>query len=69
MYIAIRDKITTEITYPDIVRFSSSGPAAELYPDSLGDYYLLPNTTFNAFPVYKHSDRDDRFMINIGNVI
>ena len=49
------------------MRISSSGPAAELYPDSLGDYYLLPypNTSHNDLPVYKHSVRDDRFIINI----
>ena len=56
------------------MRISSSGPAAELYPDSLGDYYLLPypDTSHNDLPVYKHSVRDDRFVVNmiidIGNV-
>ena len=55
------------------MRISSSGPAAELYSDSLGDYYLLPpDITLNDLPVYKHSVRDDRFMVNIimefGNV-
>ena len=48
------------------MRISSSGPAAELYPDSLGDYYLLPpDITLNNLPVYKHSVRDDRFIVNI----
>ena len=52
--------------YLDIVRVNSSGPAAELYPDSLGDYYLLPpDITLNDLPVYKHSVRDDRFIVNI----
>ena len=70
LYFAIRDTIKTEsVVYPDIVRVSSSGPAAELYPDSLGDYYLLADTFFNDFPVYEHSARDDRFIINNGNHI
>ena len=58
------------IVYPEIVRVSSSGPAAELYPDSLGDYHLLPdNITLNDLPVYQHSARDDRFIISNGNLI
>ena len=55
--------------YPDIVRVSSSGPAAELYPDSLGEYRLLPDITFNDRPVFQHSARDDRFIIQNGNYI
>ena len=53
--------------YPDIVRVSSSGPAAELYPDSLGEYRLLPDRTHNDRPVFQHSARDDRFIIQNGN--
>ena len=52
--------------YLDIVRVNSSGPAAELYPDSLGEYRLLPDITHNDLPVYKHSIRDDRFIIQNG---
>ena len=52
--------------YLDIVRVNSSGPAAELYPDSLGEYRLLPDVTHNDLPVYKHSIRDDRFIIQNG---
>ena len=68
LYYAITYKITTTNLgdYPGIVRISSSGPAAELYPDSLGDYYLLPpDISLNDLPVYKHSVRDDRFIVNI----
>ena len=68
LYYAITYKITTinQGDYPGIVRISSSGPAAELYPDSLGDYYLLPpDISLNDLPVYKHSVRDDRFIVNI----
>ena len=75
LYFAIRDTIkfmTMEeiIVFPDIVGVTSSGPAAELYPDSLGDYHLLPdNITLNDLPVYQHSARDDRFIISNGNLI
>ena len=64
---SLPDMIKTDILYPDTVMVSSSGPAAELYPDSLGEYRLRSNFTFNNFPVYEHSDRDDRFIINNGN--
>ena len=72
MYFAIKDMTTTEggnsqLVLPDIVRVSSSGPAAELYPDSLGDYRLLPDITHNDLPVFQHSARDDRFIIQNGN--
>ena len=54
---------------PDIVRLSSSGPARELYPDSLGDYRLMTDVTHNDFPVYQHLAREDRYIINIGELI
>ena len=71
LFFAIKNTITTEqgntqLVLPDIVRVSSSGPAAELYPDSLGEYRLLPDITHNDLPVYKHSIRDDRFIIQNG---
>ena len=55
--------------YLDIVRVNSSGPAAELYPDSLGKYGLLPDITLNHLPVYQHLTRDDRFIIGSGKVV
>ena len=55
-----------EQVIPDIVRVSSSGPAGELYPDSLGDYKLT-DITLNDLPVYQHSARDDRYIIGNGN--
>ena len=53
--------------YKDIVRVNSSGPAAELYPDSLGEYRRLSDITHNDRPVFQHSDREDRFIIQNGN--
>ena len=52
----------------DIVRVSSSGPAGELYPDSLGDYRLT-DITHNDLPVYQHSARDDRYIISVGQFL
>ena len=63
------DQGNTKLVLPDIVRVNSSGPAAELYPDSLGEYGLLPDITFNDRPVFQHSARDDRFIISIGKVV
>ena len=72
LFFAIKYTITTEQSvpdfHPDIVRVNSSGPAAELYPDSLGEYRLLPDITFNDRPMYQHSARDDRFIIQNGNL-
>ena len=72
LYFAIKYWIITEearIVQPNMMRVSSSGPAAELYPDSLGEYRLLPDITLNDYPVFQHSARDDRFIIFIGRVV
>ena len=45
---------------------SSEGPAAEMYPDSMGQYNLLKDVYRYDRPVYKHVDREDRFIIYIG---
>ena len=63
----ITGKGEAQPVYPDIVRLTSSGPAAEFYPDSLGEYRLLSDITFNDLPVFRHSARDDRFIISVGN--
>ena len=58
------------LALPNMVRVSSSGPAGELYPDSLGDYYKLTiDVTLNDLPVYQHSARDDRYIIGNGSII
>ena len=48
------------------VTVSSEGPAAEMYPDSMGQYNVLKEVYSNGRPVYKHMDRDDRFIIHTG---
>ena len=74
LFFAIKNTITmdqgnTKLVLPDIVRVNSSGPAAELYPDSLGEYGLLPDITLNDLPVYQHFTRDDRFIICVGKLV
>ena len=71
LYFAIKYTIVTEAEIaqqliPDIVRVSSSGPAGELYPDSLGDYRLT-DIIQNGLSVYQHSARDNRYIIGNGN--
>ena len=58
-----------EQVIPDIVRVSSSGPAGELYPDSLGEYKLMKDIIHNGLPVYQHLARDDRYIIYNGELI
>ena len=62
---AIKDLTNTDIVFPDMVTIKGS---AELYPDSQGDYHQLPYPAIssNGLPVYQHSARDERFIINSG---
>ena len=55
--------------YPDNILLSSNGPSSEKYPDSLGEYQLLPEKSHNGRPVYQSLARDDRYIIYIGNKI
>ena len=55
--------------YPDNIVLSSNGPSSEKYPDSLGEYQLLPEKSHNGRPVYQSLARDDRYIIYIGNNI
>ena len=50
------------------VTVSSEGPAAEMYPDSMGQYNILRDVYRYDRPVYKHVDREDRFIINAGKI-
>ena len=50
------------------VTVSSEGPAAEMYPDSMGQYNILRDVYRYDRPVYKHVDREDRFIINTGKI-
>ena len=48
------------------VTFSSEGPAAEMYPDSMGQYNIMRDVYRYDRPVYKHVDRENRFIIFAG---
>ena len=48
------------------VTVSSEGPAAEMYPDYMGQYIILRDVYRYDRAVYKHVDRDDRFIIYTG---
>ena len=48
------------------VTVSSEGPAAEMYPDSMGQYDVLRDVYRSDRAVYKHVDREDRFIIYRG---
>ena len=48
------------------VTVSSEGPAAKMYPDSMGQYNILKDVHRYDRAVYKHVDREDRFIIYTG---
>ena len=50
------------------VTVSSEGPAAEMYPDSMGQYNILREVYRYERPVYKHVDREDRFIVFAGKI-
>ena len=62
----VLNKITSPV---QTVTVSSEGPAAEMYPDSMGQYNILREVYRYDRAVYKHVDRKNRFLIftGIGN--
>ena len=64
MFITL-NKMTSAV---QTVTVSSEGPAAEMYPDSMGQYNILRDVYRYDRPVYKHVDREDRFIINAGKI-
>ena len=48
------------------VTVSSEGSAAEMYPDYMGQYSILRDISRYDRAVYKHVDREDRFIIYTG---
>ena len=49
------------------VTVSSEGPAAEMYPDMIGQYNILRDVYFNDRAVHQHTERKDRFIMNNGS--
>ena len=62
--IQIIDIVVGEIKHPDTITIT--GLLAEKYLESLGEYQLLQDISYNRFPVYQSLARDDRYIINIG---
>ena len=61
--------VLTNMTRPvRTVTVSSEGPAAEMYPDYMGQYNLVKEVVRYDRAVYKHVYRDDRFIICAGNI-
>ena len=57
----------SKLTMPaQTVTVSSEGPAAEMYPDSMGQYNILREVYRYDRAVYKHVDKEDRFIIYTG---
>ena len=48
------------------VTVSSEGPAAEMYPASMGQYNILREVHRYDRAVYKHVEREDTFIIYTG---
>ena len=62
--------VLNNITSPvKTVTVSSEGSAAEMYPDSMGQYNLLREVFRYDRAVYKHMDTVDRFIIYTGKVV
>ena len=68
-YLGLYTELSKLVMAAETVTVSSEGPAAEMYPDSMGEYKVLrdvyPHDRYRV--VYKHVDREDRFIIYTGN--
>ena len=62
LYLVLNNMISPVQT----VTVSSEGPAAEMYPDYMGQYNILRDIFRYDRAVYKHVDREDRFIIYTG---
>ena len=52
------------------VTLSSEGAANETYPDSMGEYHSIENDGVGSLTVYRHVEREDRFLLynKFGNI-
>ena len=61
--------VLNNLTSPvQTVTVSSEGPAAEMYPDYMGQYNHVREVVRYDRVVYKHVYREDRFIICAGNI-
>ena len=68
-YLGFYDELSKLTMAPQTVTVSSEGPAAEIYPDSMGQYKIMKEVYRYDRAVYKHVDREDRFIIFTGRNI
>ena len=66
VYLGLYSGLSTLTMAAQTVIVSSEGQAAEMYPDSMGQYKILKDVYRYDRPVYKHVDREDRFIIYTG---
>ena len=65
-YLGLYDELSTLTMAAQTVIVSSEGPAAEMYPDSMGQYQLAEEVIsrwVGKREWYQHRDRDDRFLM------
>ena len=68
-YLGLYDELSKWTMAPQTVTVSSEGPAAEIYPDSMGQYNIMKEVYHYDRAVYKHVDREGRFIIFTGRNI
>ena len=69
-YLGANKYLSSLTSATQTVTVSSEGPAAEMYPDYMGQYNVLMDVYRYDQAVYKHVDsREDRFIIYIGTSI
>ena len=66
VYLALYYELSTLTMAAQTVIVISEGPAAEMYPDFMGQYNVLREVYRYDRAVYKHVDREDRFIIYTG---
>ena len=65
-YLGLYTVLNNMTTPVQTVTVSSEGPAAEIYPDYMGQYNILREIYRSDRAVFKHVDREDRFIIYTG---
>ena len=65
-YLGLYSGLSTLTMAAQTVTVSSEGPTAEMYPDSMGQYNILKDVYRYDRAVYKHVDRENRFIIYTG---
>ena len=65
-YLGLYGELSRMTIPAQTVTVSSEGPAAEMYPDSMGQYNVLREVYLYDHVVYKHVDREDRFIVYTG---